>query len=63
MIIGPITRIIVRYGIGTILGASVAGAILLDDDLMALAGMVVAAGGTWLIERVYMIAKKRKLPL
>lgn len=63
MIIGPITRIVVRYGIGTVLGASVATAILLDEDLMALAGFAVATAGGWLVERIYMIAKKRKLPL
>lgn len=57
--IGPLARIIIRYGLGAIAGASIADVVLKDVDLMNIFGMVIAAIGSWGVERLYAIAKRR----
>lgn len=57
--VGPIARIVVRYGMGMLFGAAVSDAVLNDPDLMNFIGIVLSMLGSWAIERVYQEAKKR----
>ena len=57
--IGPITRIIIRYGLGAIAGAAIADTVLNDVDLMNILGFIVSAVGSWGVEHIYNIAKRR----
>lgn len=57
--IGPLTRIVVRYGLGAIAGATIADTVLNDADLMNIIAMMVAAMGSWCVEYFYKIAKRR----
>ena len=52
---GPIARIILRYGVGIVLGASVGNALAADPDVVTVVAVAVGVG----VETVYAIAKRR----
>ena len=56
--IGPVTRIIIRYGLGAIAGAAVTDTVLNDADLMNIIGIVISVVGSWAVEHIYNIAKR-----
>lgn len=57
--IGPIARIIIRYGLGAIAGAAITDTVLNDVDLMNILSIILAAVGSWGVEHLYNIAKRR----
>lgn len=59
MTYGPIARIAVRYGVGTVVGSQAAEAILTDPDVMHLITAGVAAIVGAATEWLYRQAKRR----
>lgn len=59
MQLAPLARIVVRYVVGTVIGASGADIILSDPDLMHFITIGLSAGIGVLTEVVYAQARKR----
>lgn len=53
--LAPIIRIILRYGVGYVLGAEIGGAMAADPQLVTLIAIAVGA----LVEGVYAYAKRK----
>ena len=51
----PITRILIRYGVGIVLGADAAGIMANDADLVSVVAVVIGVA----TEAVYAYAKKK----
>ena len=51
----PIARILLRYGLGLVVGMSMAGQIAADPDMVMVAAGLIAAG----VEGAYALAKRR----
>ena len=52
---GPIARIILRYGVGAVIGASQAELLAGDPDVVAMVALAVGAA----VEAVYIFAKRK----
>jgi hypothetical protein len=55
---GPAIRIALRYGVGGMLGLAVGDALARDPDVVNLATVAASVVGGYVIERVYVFAKK-----
>ena len=51
----PITRIVIRYGAGAMIGADMANVLAGDPDVVTIAAAAVGAG----VEAAYALAKRR----
>ncbi|VVT32966.1 hypothetical protein [Rhizobium sp. EC-SD404] len=56
---GPAIRIALRYGVGGMLGLAVGDALSRDPDVVNVATVAASVVGGYVIERVYVFAKKR----
>lgn len=52
---GPIARIILRYGVGAVIGASQAELLAGDPDVVAMVALAVGAA----VEAVYVFARRK----
>lgn len=55
---GPFVRIVLRYGVGAVLGYQIGAQLAADPDVIAVATAVAAAAVGVVTEGAYMLAKR-----